>query len=127
MGNIFKEKSVPTELSNPKSKNKPPKDKEIKVKIDISDENDINENKKYDYEEIITDKKYSEEELFSKINKTKFFLYYAKLYKWDIIYFIMNFLSYCLYAFSLESCGYVSTNLCTDLRGMIWYFKVVSL
>ena len=69
----------------------------------------------------------NEEAVFIKINKIRCFLFYFKLYKWDITLFMVNFLAICVYMFSLESCGFISTNMCTDIRGMKWYFKIVSL
>ena len=68
-----------------------------------------------------------DEKLYLKINKIKCFLFYIKLYRWNILLFSINFISYCLYLFSLESCGFTSTNMCTDIRGMKWYYKIVGL
>ena len=78
-------------------------------------------------EEIFMKEDISEEELFLRINKIKCFLFYIKLYRWGILLFTINFISYCVYATSLQSCGFMSTNMCTDIRGMKWYYKIVIL
>lgn len=67
------------------------------------------------------------EELFLKINKIQCFIFYIKLYRWNLLLFSLNFLSFCIYIFSLESCGFTSTNMCTDIKGMKWYYKIVGL
>jgi len=41
-----------------------------------------------------------DEKLYLKINKIKCFLFYIKLYRWNILLFSINFISYCLYLFS---------------------------
>ena len=78
-------------------------------------------------EEIFMKEDISEEELFLRINKIQCFLFYIKLYRWGILLFTINFISYCVYATSLQSCGFMSTNMCTDIRGMKWYYKIVIL
>ena len=67
------------------------------------------------------------EEQYLKINKIKCTLFYIKLYNWNILLYSINFISYFIYILSLESCGYSSTNMCTDIKGMKWYYKVVTL
>ena len=67
------------------------------------------------------------EEQYLKINKIKCILFYIKLYNWNILLYSINFISYFIYILSLESCGYSSTNMCTDIKGMKWYYKVVTL
>ena len=69
----------------------------------------------------------TKEELFLKINKLELFIFYFKLYKWNILLFSINFISYLLYLLSLESCGYLSTNMCTDVKGSQWYIKVITM
>ena len=68
-----------------------------------------------------------EKALFLSINLRKFIIFYIKYYRWNILLFSINFISYCIYALSLESCGFSSTNMCTDIKGMKWYYKVVTL
>lgn len=87
--------------------------------------NNVENNNKENLNSIYA--KNEEEELFLKINKFKCILFYIKIYKWDILLFIINFISFCIYGAGLESCGFISTNICTDIRGMQWYYKVVAL
>ena len=124
MGNIIKKKSeyVAIELVDSNNQNNIVKDNQIEINS-IDDNNIDNEIK----EESLKKEYETEEELFLKINKIKCFLFYAKIYKCDIFIFIINAISYIIYGFSLESCGFISTNLCTDLRGMTWYYKIVIL
>ena len=54
-------------------------------------------------------------------------IYFFNVYIWNILLFLLNFISYVFYKFSLESCGTASTNKCTKARGMKWYYKLGKL
>ena len=68
-----------------------------------------------------------EEEIFLNLNIIQCFLFYIKIHKWNLFLFSINFISHCLYFFGLESCGYPSTIMCNDLRGIKWYYKIIGL
>ena len=132
MGIIYKTKP---DLVDEKYKKERYNDNKIEVNITCNknEENSIINNEKNsdninNNKNDLSQKEYEEEqELFLKINKIKCLFFYSKIYKWDIVLFIINIISYCIYAISLESCGFVSTNVCTDIRGLQWYYKIVAL
>ena len=61
-----------------------------------------------------------------KIKQSPFCITFQK-YFWDIIYYFLTISSIILYFLSLESCGIMSANLCTIIRGHQYYFKVIKL
>ena len=103
-----------------KSNNKSKLDENF-ILINTNESKLINESKKR-----FSSKK-EEKELYLNINLRKLIFFYIKYYRWNVLLFSINFISYCTYTLSLESCGFSSTNMCTDIKGMKWYYKVVTL